>query len=652
MTTAVSPQNLHPPRKPDREDDENRYYDDVAFASDSYVPWIVGSLRLGKADLSRMRSSGCPVLRAHNGDNLVGQVLRVEKSEGLWKSNWRLPKIAANADTFAQMDSRILMGISVGGALLWDTLVIDNPDETDFDKVLFTCDWLLIEESLTPIPADTRAGVDRSHPALLERDGAIFDTIITPSGITTKETPDVMQRLQTLVRTHNENIAVRRQEQSSMTTLPEIKDIPAEVIERAIQAQLERSESLKALTQLPSEIAKLSETVEAETIANMEYRAKLDRLQFQPGGQVPQMDNWKPSDRRINLGKVLQLTRTEDGHFPDLDMSTCTFEESVLERANLGKPGRNSLARIPWLALATDEQQMQIQRSTMAEGAGIRGLETDTLGDGGLVLSSWAPILSRMNVRLGVTGAQKLPWSTSQPTALAAAEGSDIPVTDLVLNNTEYLPKSIASAYRITSSLRAVDDGVFEGIARMAISQILQDEVTGQVLDGGGTHQINGLWNTTGVQNTDYGAAIANFERDDIVDWFDDVRLSKTDGGMYTAVLGDSLWKLCEKTPRGIDGTSSAGFTQISQYLLETTTPHMGQMEREVVLHYADFAPSGAVNPGLFFAADRQMIWFWGDSLSLDFVPQLSRSDVWKMCAEVEFASYRPADNASRIKQD
>ena len=410
MTTAVSPQNLHPARKPDRETDDDRFYEDVAFASDSYVPWIIGSLRLGKADLTRMRTSGCPVLRSHQGDKVVGQVQRVGKADGLWRSNWRLPKIPANRDTFDQMDTGILRGISVGGLLIWETLTIDNPDETDFDKVLWTCDWALVEQSLTPIPADHRAGVDRALADALERDGAIFDTIITESGITTKETPDVRQRLQTLVRTHNETVAVRRQEQT-MTTQTEIKDIPAELIERAIAAQLERSESLKALTKLPDEIAKLNQTIESETQANMEYRAKLDRLQF-GGSPVLQMDTWKPGDRRIDLGKILQLTRTEDGHFPDLDMSTCTFEESVIERANLGKPGRNTLARIPWLALATDEQQMQLQRSTVSDGAGIRGLETDTLGNGGLVLSSWAPILSRMNVRLGVTGAQKLPWAT------------------------------------------------------------------------------------------------------------------------------------------------------------------------------------------------------------------------------------------------
>ena len=48
MTTATSPQNLHPRRAPDREDDDHRYYDGVAFASDVYVGWVVGKLRLGK----------------------------------------------------------------------------------------------------------------------------------------------------------------------------------------------------------------------------------------------------------------------------------------------------------------------------------------------------------------------------------------------------------------------------------------------------------------------------------------------------------------------------------------------------------------------------------------------------------------------------
>ena len=650
MTTAVSPGSLHPARKPDREDDENRYYDKVAFASDSYVPWILGSLRLGKADLTRMRTSGCPVLRAHNGDNLVGQVQRVEKAEGIWRSNWRLPKIPANRNTFDQMDTGILRGISVGGQLIWDTLTIDNPDEVDYDKVLWTCDWALVEQSLTPVPNDTSSGIDRALSAILERDGALFDTVISPEGIATLETPATLQRLQSLVQQHNETIAVRRQEQR-MTTQAEIKDIPQELIERAIAAQLERSESLKSLTELPSQIAKLNETIESETKANMAYRAKLDALQF-GGSPVLQQGNWTPNDPLIDLGVIMRLTREDDSILPAINQETVTtFEESVIERAELGKAGRDTLARIPWEALAERERQLSLRRAAMADGAGARPLDISVLGNGGLVLSSWSPVLGRMDVRLAQTGAQKAPWATAQPTALAAAEGADIPVTNLVLNNVEYLPKSIASAYEITSSLRGVDDGTFEAIARMAISDIILDQVTSQVLVGGDTDEITGIWNKTGVQNVDYGANAAAFDRNDVLDWLNAVRLSKTDGGMFTMVMGDGLWKLMEKTPRSTDGTSAAGYTDISRFLLETTGPHMGMAESESAFHYSDLTPASVVNPGLFFKADRMVCWFWGDSLALEYVPSVSRKETFKMCAEVNAEMHRPAQNACRIKQ-
>ena len=255
MTTAVSRPGLHPPRKPDEETDEARFYKRVSFASDDYVPWMVGRMRLGKADLDRMRSSGVPVLRAHNGDNLVGQVQRVEKADGVWRSDWMLPKKPWNADTFDMLDSGVLRGVSVGGNLNWSTLKVDNEDEAswdDPDSILFSCDWQLVEESLTPLPADVKAGVDREAAIVLQRDNGIFDTLISPAGITTLESPAILQRVQSLVREHNQQVSVRRQEQR-MTTQAEIKDIPQEAIERAIAAQLERSESLKTLTALPRE---------------------------------------------------------------------------------------------------------------------------------------------------------------------------------------------------------------------------------------------------------------------------------------------------------------------------------------------------------------------------------------------------------------
>ena len=43
---------------------------------------------------------------------------------------------------------------------------------------------------------------------------------------------------------------------------------------------------MQSLTKLPAEVARLAESIEIDSKANMEYRAKLDKMQFQPNGQV------------------------------------------------------------------------------------------------------------------------------------------------------------------------------------------------------------------------------------------------------------------------------------------------------------------------------------------------------------------------------
>ena len=109
---------------------------------------------------------------------------------------------------------------------------------------------------MATVPADTSSGIDRSLSAVLERDGALFDTVISPEGIATLETPATLQRLQSLVQQHNETIsALRREEQQTMTTPSRLARTSLEraVNERAIAAQLERSESSEAVspTSLP-----------------------------------------------------------------------------------------------------------------------------------------------------------------------------------------------------------------------------------------------------------------------------------------------------------------------------------------------------------------------------------------------------------------
>ena len=90
----------------------------MVFASGDYLPWVVGQLRIADIDTSRMQTSGVPVLRSHNGDSIVGRVLGVRQTEDLWRSDWELPNIPANATTFDQLDSGLLHGVSVGVGII------------------------------------------------------------------------------------------------------------------------------------------------------------------------------------------------------------------------------------------------------------------------------------------------------------------------------------------------------------------------------------------------------------------------------------------------------------------------------------------------------------------------------------------------------
>ena len=640
------PPTSHPPRKPDEEDDERRIYRNVAVCTRDPIPWIIGRLTLGRADTSRLQSSGIPMLLGHVPNEVMGAVMAVRETADVWRSDWTIPKIPATRDTRDRMDTNLLKGISVGGLLDWNSLEITNEDEVNNpDEWIFRADWVMLEQSLTAIPADVRAGIDRT---MIARTGPIPDLFIGPdNGIYTPETPEIRQRLDSLMRQHNQNVSVRRKEQ----TMTMQTQIAPDVLQRAVADEIARNDALKRFTEVPDKLDQLITSQAEEEQRNMEYRAKLDKLQF-GGSPVLQLSNWNPvNDPLLDMGKLIRLYADRDAGFPKLDRSTTSLEESFIERNELAPPGPQTVARIPWAAFEERERQLQLQRATLTDGTGVRALDISIMGNGGLLLASYAPILSRMMVRAGVVGGQKSPWASAQVTAAAGAEGSDITTSTLTLTDTEYLPKSIAAAYELSSSLQAADDGTFAMLIELAIREVVSEQLVTQVLGGGGGNEIQGIWGTTGVPNLDYGAGATDFDRDDVLDWFDNVRLAKSDGSMFTCVMGDGLWKLCEKTPRGTDGTSSAGYTEISQYLLETGAPHMGMIEGEQAYHYSDLSPTGVTNPGLFFKADRCLLWLYGDSMFLEYVPQTSRKTIWKLVAEANFIINRPAQNAARIKQ-
>ena len=638
------PPTSQKPRRPDSEDEHNRIYRNVAFASSDYIPWTFGRLRLGSANLGRMQTSGVPVLRSHNGDSPVGVVTNVQKNEreGLWKSDWELPKISSNVATFEQMDVGLLRGISVGGSLDMASITVDNEDDvSSIDDLLLTADWTLVEQSLTPIPADVRAGIDRTAGMYVLRGQPLFDLLIGPEGITTPDSPALRDHIGTLMRSHNESVITLRRE--TMTTKALEQTASQESIERAIASQLERSEALQSLTKLPAEVAKLSETIAADAQANMEYRAKLDSLMYQPGGHVLGLENWNPAiNEPLNIGRIIRLTADREMGFPQLNPNTSTLEESFLERQQLAAPDRSTAARVPFEAVMERSRQRAIQRSAMADAAGARPLQVNVLGTAGLLFNDYAPILAAMDVRMGLRGSQKVPFFTVQGSAAGAAEAADIPITTYTMNNLDLLPVSIASAFDLSSSLQAADEGTFEALVDFAIFAVCNDQMVAQVLDGAGSgsNEIAGLWGQVSTATPDnahaYGAAQSDFQRSDLLTTKNVVDLAKTDGGPGQWILGTGLYQLAEQTLRG--GASS------ERYLLEN-----GMMEGRMVHHYKDFAPSGTNDAGVFVKMDRCSVLIWGDSFQLQEIPVRARKSEFKLVVEANLAVVQPDHNLASL---
>ena len=679
---------------------------------------------MDKPDLSRVRRDQVKLLVGHNGSNPVGRVTRArhDREAECFRSDFEIPKIDATADARQRIDAGLMRDISVGAKLNWDAITLDNADDEweSIDDALWTAhQWEYVEMSLTPIPADGSAGMDRADVLdLMREDGEDIIVFDSEYAIITKRTDEkyrprfvqtIEQRRTSPMTTALSAADALENARREATAKRDVDNDQQAVVNALAKLEIDTEEHKTTISRLEGELSKATlsltsvaesreteatelrgvtdsltkvqakleeaETARQEEIAkredeekrNMEYRSKLDKLQFQPGGPVLQLTNWKVGDHLLSLGNIVKLTwqggKTPDS--PTIDPTKVTLEESFLEvrqsevqKATERHPmSSNTVAEVPFSALAERErQEMMIRNSNLASGAGVRPLDITVLGDAGLILSRYAPILARMDVKMGVVGDQKLSYLSAQGVSVPQTEGAAIVAGTWTVAGTSMQPHTIPAAFQMTTSLRAIDDGTFERIVRSAIFMVLNNGVVKQVLIGTGiAPEINGIWSKTGVQDINYGAGAANFDRDDVLDVMNSVRLSDTDGSMPVMVASKGLWQLMEKTPRGTDGTSSAGYTEIQKFLLDdiqySNAGVMGMAEGAECHYYSDLVPASVVNGGLVFKGDRAVVWFWGDSLALEYVPQASANYYYKMCAEINADFELPAKNFARIRQ-
>ena len=622
------------PRRPDKEDDTRMVFENRVFATQRYIPFIVGSLRLGdNPDFSRVARNQAKVLVGHDGKNPVGRVLRAWHDRGgqCFRSNFEIPKIEATRDARERIEADLMRDISVGARLNWDSITLDNPDEDweSLDDVRLTAhQWAFVEQSLTPIPADGDAGLDRVDVLDLIRDGD--DIVVFGSGgITMRQGAADAQRgkLEKLLNERRE---------SRMTT-PTITD---DAVERALAAHLEKSETLKRLAEVPGQVEKLVASDERREKEMMTFGAKLDTLQF-GGSNVLQMSNWKPGNDLLNIGTIMRLSAATDLGLPRFERDNTSLEESFLEQTELVAPDRSTVARVPFKAIQERNRQRNLMRAAMSDSAGSRPTMVNVIDDAGLLMSDYSPILAQMRMRDGLRGNQEVPYWTAQGGAAGAAEGADIPIETWTLNQSALTPISIGSAFDLSSSLTATDPGTFESLIDFAIRVVCNDQMTKQVIVGGGSssNEIAGLWGRVlAAHQHNYGAAQTDFTRADVLTTKNMVDLAKTGGGPGQWILSTTAYELAEGVLRG--GAAS------DTYLLE-----MGMMESRMAHHFADFTVSGVTDPGIFVKLSQCVMLIWGDSFMLQEIPVRARKNEFKMVVEANLAIVQPDSNIARFQQ-
>ena len=629
------PPSSRPPRRPDKEDDHRMLFENRVFATQRYIPWFIGSLRLGdNPDFSRVERNQGRVLVGHNSQNPIGRVLRAWHDRGgqVFRSNFEIPKIDATRDARERIEADLMRDISVGARLNWDALTLDNADEDweSIDDARWTAhEWIFVEQSMTPIPADGDAGLDRVDVLDLLREDE--EIVVLGAGQAAMH-----QRTVDKYRPHLEHLLEERRKEPSMVT-PAITD---DAIKRIITQELERSESLAALTALPNRLDKVVAETERITREQMEFGQKLHQVQF-GGSSVLQLSNWKPGDHLLNVGTIMRMTAETDLGLPKFERDSSSLEESFMERAELAPPDRSTVARVPFAAIQERNRQRNLMRASMSDAAGSRPTQVNVIDDAGLLMSDYSPILAQMQMRDGLRGNQEVPYWTAQGGAAGAAEGAAIPIETWTLNQAALTPISIGSAFDLSSSLTATDPSTFENLIDFAIQVVCYDQMTKQILVGGGStaKEIAGLWGrvVTAHQHS-YGATQADFDRSDVLTTKNLVDLAKTGGGPGQWILSTSAYQLAESKLRG--GPAS------SEYLLE-----MGQMESRMAHHFADFTVSGITDPALFVKLSQCVMLIWGDSFQLQEIPVRARKNEFKMVVEANLAVIQPDENIARFQQ-
>ena len=295
--------------------------------------------------------------------------------------------------------------------------------------------------------------------------------------------------------------------------------------------------------------------------------------------------------------------------------------------------------------------------NTNSSGAGAAGAALPVLLDvanSQMWLYETAPVLAAMNPIMGIRGEYKAWYGSTAPTGGFVAEGGSHTETDPALTEITRKPKTIHYPWSVTTAFEAMDAVGVASLFENAVEAQLMNLVTQAMASGqtGGnagdfardTNGFLGLLNS-GINEASYGAAVTNFDRDDVIDAEQKLRENKAMGSDLNWLLSVAVETQARKT--------RIGGAEAIVYLAQSTAPYQGRIGGSVLGEGTDYVSTNLLGKGATGAKQTSYIavgygsqalpLFFGDGIEFRvFRPTDAAKTSYALLAHVNFALINP----------
>lgn len=460
------------------------------------------SVDLERAALGR----GLPLLLNHdsrgiNSDSFLGKVedITVDKDRvmrGWMRFSQRADAQDVRQEVLDELRSSVSIGYQVG-----DTYTSREDKKTKQVTRTYT-DWVPLELSLVPVPADPMVGVGRNLDQLTDEQRAALRTKLGITAAPAAITPE-------------HKMEPEKTPAAASPAAPDLKVIREEAEAKAADRVRQLGEIAQLVPDLPADsVARWTANNVSVADAVKEAREHVAKNAAKPVATVAGIP--EKERRRFNYARALLMQIASDPNVKG-EVSKIDFgaeremaQEAARQSPHLASRTTGALLPSMLLMMAQDDDRKRTGLDSATSGAGTElkftapGPFIELLRNRMVLYRAGATIIP------GLTGPLTLPRQTGAGTLSWIAEnpGSDTSVSSLALDTVAMTMKTAISVAKYTKQLliaAASGNVALQQLVENDLAEIFALGIDSVGLNGGGSNQPSGILQHTGVGSVTIG---------------------------------------------------------------------------------------------------------------------------------------------------